>query len=206
MFEYGAAVNDPEFGPAAADADADEEEKAVDSDTGGRWVHHLTRDPLGGEAKYLSFTVIGYVITRMILSRTLMYHSLTIANDMLSLIGSIQPDPFDPRHDASPSRSQEVEEDDEELPAAPLRASMSDDEDADIAKVDQEEEEDAEGLLQKLGREADKVAAKAAKKEKKKKDGENKKEKKRKHESEAAAAEAPRPVEGKKKRRKGSAL
>ena len=50
---------------AAADADADEEEKAVDSDTGGRWVHHLTRDPLGGEAKYLSFTVIGYVITRL---------------------------------------------------------------------------------------------------------------------------------------------
>ena len=134
-----------------------------------------------------------------------MYHSLTIANDMLSLIGSIQPDPFDPRHDASPSRSQEVEEDDEELPAAPLRASMSDDEDADIAKVDQEEEEDAEGLLQKLGREADKVAAKAAKKEKRKKDGENQKEKKRKHESEAAAAEAPRSVE-KKKRRKGSAL
>ena len=99
-----------------------------------------------------------------------MYHSLTIANDMLSLIGSIQPDPFDPRHDAAPSRSQEVEDEDEELPAAPLRASASDDEDADIAKVDQEEEEDAEGLLQKLGREADKVAAKAAKKEKKKKD------------------------------------
>ncbi|KAL1707493.1 hypothetical protein EV121DRAFT_199156 [Schizophyllum commune] len=189
-FEYGAAEIDPEFGPAAADAEVDEDEKPVESDTGGRWVHHLTREPLGGDAKYLSFTVIG----------------LTIANDMLSLIGSIQPDPFDPRHDAAPSRSQEVEDEEEDLPAAPLRASASDDEDADIAKVDQEEEEDAEGLLQKLGREADKVAAKAAKKDKKKKDGESKKEKKRKRESEAASEPTPQPVKGKKKRRKGSAL
>ncbi|KAL1742079.1 hypothetical protein HDZ31DRAFT_44058 [Schizophyllum fasciatum] len=191
-FEYGAAENDPEFGPAAADADADEE-KPVDGDTGGRWVHHLTREPLGGEDKYLSFTVIG----------------LTIANDMLSLIGSMQPDPFDPRHDSVVSRSQQDVEDEDDLPQAPLRAE-SDDDDANVADI---EDEDADDTMLRLGREADeareaeraaaeKAAAKAAKKEKKKKDGDGKKEKKRKRE--VVPEGEPQPAEGKKKRKKAS--
>ncbi|TRM69630.1 hypothetical protein BD626DRAFT_390586 [Schizophyllum amplum] len=198
-FEYGAAENDPEFGPAA-DTNEDEDEKAVDSDTGGRWVHHLTREPLAGESRYLSFTVIG----------------LTIANEMLSLVGSIQPDPFDSRHDAAlpQSPAEEDVEDGHEPPQAPLRV---EDDDESIA----DDDDDAEDLMRRLGREADaareaeqaaaaqaeadKAAAKAAKKEKKK-EGESKKEKKRKREQAAADTEQepPQLKEGKKKRKKAS--
>ncbi|KAF8070208.1 hypothetical protein FPV67DRAFT_1006801 [Lyophyllum atratum] len=77
-FEYGPAENDPEFGP---DTNADAVEEA-EGDGGGKWVHHLTNEKLGGADGFLEFTVIG----------------LIVANEMLSLLGSIQPDPFSPEH------------------------------------------------------------------------------------------------------------
>ncbi|KAI0298546.1 hypothetical protein BC826DRAFT_997946 [Russula brevipes] len=67
-FEYGPAENDPEFGNL--------------EDERGRWVHKVTGDRLGGKDRWLEFTVVG----------------LTVANEMLSLVGSIQPDPFSPEH------------------------------------------------------------------------------------------------------------
>ncbi|KAG6813640.1 hypothetical protein H0H92_008877 [Tricholoma furcatifolium] len=73
-FEYGPAENDPEFGP---DANMDEEEgtsKKTESEGSGKWVHHLTRARLGDA------------------------EGLTVANEMLSLLGSIQPDPFSTAH------------------------------------------------------------------------------------------------------------
>ncbi|KAF9227244.1 hypothetical protein BS17DRAFT_806452 [Gyrodon lividus] len=100
VFEYGAAENDPEFGEGRGwdegkyqgemDGEGDVEMKGVSGDEGknsgetrepesnGRWVHHLTGGQLGDPDGYLEFTVIG----------------LTVANEMLSLQGSIQPDPF----------------------------------------------------------------------------------------------------------------
>lgn len=107
IFEYGPAENDPEFGPgwdteghAAAEGDAltsavqeiemqDISPDAVTkpskdqvSESSGRWVHHLTGKKLGDPDGYIEFTVIG----------------LTVANEMLSLQGSIQVDPFSPEH------------------------------------------------------------------------------------------------------------
>lgn len=117
-WEYGPAENDPEFGPSAAaspkkvknesllaakplnkkttfndDGDAEESANAAASSSGdegeegkpeemGRWVHHLTGEPLGGPSRRIQFTVIG----------------LTVANEMLSLVGSLQPDPFSSDH------------------------------------------------------------------------------------------------------------
>ncbi|EIN11629.1 hypothetical protein PUNSTDRAFT_23075, partial [Punctularia strigosozonata HHB-11173 SS5] len=86
-FEYGPAENDPEYG-AEAGVQA-EEEVGAEGEAGeekvaeaGRWIHSTTGDRLGGKDGILEFTVIG----------------LTVANQMLSLIGSIQPDPFSPAH------------------------------------------------------------------------------------------------------------
>ncbi|KAH9858410.1 hypothetical protein C2E23DRAFT_745246 [Lenzites betulinus] len=86
-FEYGPAENDPEFGTAGADdaapdpaADTAEAHEQIQS--GGRWVHTLTDTKLGDADGSLEFTVVG----------------LTIANQMISLVGSIQPDPFSPEH------------------------------------------------------------------------------------------------------------
>jgi len=85
-FEYGPAENDPEF---RADVVMNGDETAASDvaaesgiDSGGRWVHKLTGARLGGQKGYLELTVVG----------------LTIANQMLSLIGSIQHDPFSPEH------------------------------------------------------------------------------------------------------------
>ncbi|KAI0066148.1 hypothetical protein BV25DRAFT_1797566 [Artomyces pyxidatus] len=88
-FEYGPAENDPEFGEGAtaveeAVPDAAEE---GNEDRRGRWVHKVTGDRLGGEERLLEFTVV----------------SLTVANQMLSLVGSIQPDPFSPSHVPQPA-------------------------------------------------------------------------------------------------------
>lgn len=67
-FEYGPAENDPEFGPEVAEEDSNEGVKkdvtddvndAVDG--GGRWIHKVTADRLGGADGYLEFTVVGYV-------------------------------------------------------------------------------------------------------------------------------------------------
>ncbi|KAI6157653.1 hypothetical protein BKA82DRAFT_995990 [Pisolithus tinctorius] len=107
-FEYGPAKNDPEFGPGrdseGHESSAEGEEltsvtreiemqdvlpdvmakqsKDKVSESSGRWVHHLTGKRLGDPDGYLEFTVIG----------------LTVANEMLSLQGSIQADPFSPEH------------------------------------------------------------------------------------------------------------
>ncbi|KAG5650673.1 hypothetical protein H0H81_011408 [Sphagnurus paluster] len=104
-FEYGPAENDPEFGPDSQnEIGVDETEKTEkdEGDGGGKWVHHLTHTKLGGEEGFLEFTVIG----------------LIVANEMLSLLGSIQSDPFSSEHKpesgakTSPTESEiEVEHD-----------------------------------------------------------------------------------------------
>jgi len=82
-FEYGPAENDPEFGAAAAadkeqPAEGGEHEESSSIEGSGKWVHRITGMVLGGPSRDLEFTVIG----------------LTIANQMLSLVGSIQQEPF----------------------------------------------------------------------------------------------------------------
>ncbi|KAF9071129.1 hypothetical protein BDP27DRAFT_1291887 [Rhodocollybia butyracea] len=77
-FQYGPAENDPEFG-AGAEVD---EEKHSSEEGSGKWIHRVTGSPLGEDDGYLEFTVVG----------------LTVANEMLSLLGSIQHDPFSPLH------------------------------------------------------------------------------------------------------------
>ncbi|KAI0028787.1 hypothetical protein K488DRAFT_31326, partial [Vararia minispora EC-137] len=90
-FEYGAAENDPEFGVSLESEEVvNEMEAGAENSDRGRWIHKLTAEPVGGRRGRLEFTVVG----------------LTIANQMLSLIGSIQPDPFSPEHVPHPVRSQ----------------------------------------------------------------------------------------------------
>lgn len=99
-FEYGPAENDPEYGEGVVGSSADKEgdvgmkdgdgEKAEGEavpEASGQWVHRLTGTKLGGTDGYLEFTVIGK----------------TVANEMLSLQGSIQPDPFSEEHFATQS-------------------------------------------------------------------------------------------------------
>ncbi|KAF8224964.1 hypothetical protein L208DRAFT_1308273 [Tricholoma matsutake] len=85
-FEHGPAENDPEFGSGAQENAADENDSgnraSGEEDGRGRWVHRLTHEKLGGEGAFLEFTVIG----------------LTVANEMLSLVGSLQDDPFSAEH------------------------------------------------------------------------------------------------------------
>ncbi|KAG9316722.1 hypothetical protein JVU11DRAFT_2782 [Chiua virens] len=106
VFEYGPAPNDPEFGEGtdwnaggqSKDAESDAEmvdstqqktsQETREAESSGRWVHHLTGSKLGDPDGYVEFTVIG----------------LTIANEMLSLQGSIQPDPFSPEHVPHPNK------------------------------------------------------------------------------------------------------
>ncbi|KAJ3796192.1 hypothetical protein GGU11DRAFT_789349 [Lentinula aff. detonsa] len=100
-FEYGAAENDPEFGAGAEEVGTEMDEGVGEGS--GRWVHRVTASSIGGEDGYLELTVIG----------------LTVANEMLSLIGSLQRDPFSEAH--IPSNSvrngngrEEVDEEEEE--------------------------------------------------------------------------------------------
>ncbi|KIJ39493.1 hypothetical protein M422DRAFT_75853 [Sphaerobolus stellatus SS14] len=196
-FEYGPAENDPEFGTAAfaaaAEKDGDIEmdgdeakkeaaegdvaeavegefEDELKSESQGQWMHKQTGKALGPTVE---FTVIG----------------LTIANQMLSLIGSIQTDPFSPSHvptsshpiTKSKSKSTDEKEDDEE--EQDLMAQLEEED------TDSELEDGAE-LLARLARktEKDKVAKEKKKDEKGKKDKEKdkdgKKEKKEKKEKE----------------------
>ncbi|CAE7066023.1 unnamed protein product [Rhizoctonia solani] len=71
-YVHGPLENDPEINMEEREGD---EEK-------GRWINSRTGETLGGESGLVEFTVIGY----------------TIANQMLSLHGSLQPDPFAPEH------------------------------------------------------------------------------------------------------------
>ncbi|KAF8813578.1 hypothetical protein BYT27DRAFT_7180331 [Phlegmacium glaucopus] len=72
-FEYGAAENDPEFGHGQG---GDESAEEMNENSGGKWVHRVTGESLANQV--VEFTVIG----------------LTVANEMLSLLGSLQAEPF----------------------------------------------------------------------------------------------------------------
>ncbi|KDQ21783.1 hypothetical protein BOTBODRAFT_123659 [Botryobasidium botryosum FD-172 SS1] len=108
VFEYGPAENEPEPGEAAVPFQTPEKENMdIDGDGSGsgeintiagidtraekiqehetgKWVHCITGEKVGGKDGIVEITVVG----------------LTIANQMLSLIGSLQPDPFSPEHTA----------------------------------------------------------------------------------------------------------
>ena len=77
-FEYGPAENDPEVAVGgqttenSKDGDVEMTEGAVQTphepehpgastSSGGRWLHSLTGDMIGGKSGYLEFTVIGCV-------------------------------------------------------------------------------------------------------------------------------------------------
>ena len=66
-FEYGPAVNDPNFGAGAdteairMDVDGTGIAESGEAGAGGRWIHKVTADVLGGSDGNLEFTVIGYV-------------------------------------------------------------------------------------------------------------------------------------------------
>lgn len=148
--------------------------------SGGRWVHNMTGDMIGGKSGYVEFTVIGQVsptIRRALYTANGPNPRLTMANQMLSIIGSIQPDPFSPEH--VPKRtapaSLESEEADEVLNQLVTEPAAADD------LEDSDEENDAFRRLGKMADEAKRaelkareeaeaaaVTAKAAKKEKKK--------------------------------------
>lgn len=119
-FEYGPAENDPEFGAGRAEAQGHDETPNASGDveihdvpfnneakpeedhvaeSSGQWAHHLTGEKLGSPDGYLEFTVIGWVVSSWVVGRVdICYSRLTVANEMLSLQGSIQPDPFSPEH------------------------------------------------------------------------------------------------------------
>ncbi|THU95342.1 hypothetical protein K435DRAFT_829103 [Dendrothele bispora CBS 962.96] len=140
-FEYGAAENDPEYGAAAQQ----ESDHKTDEEGIGRWIHKLTAEPLGGSSSYLEFTVIG----------------LTVANEMLSLLGSIQSDPFSPLHvpaTAIRSKSDEVSDADNKIVADELLANLSV-EDGDDEGNDSDSDQDG---FQTLGKKAEQASAEAA--------------------------------------------
>ncbi|KAL0956011.1 hypothetical protein HGRIS_002186 [Hohenbuehelia grisea] len=179
-FQYGPAENDPEFGNDTPSGEDEEDEEAAphksDEAHGGKWVHKLTGQPLGGAEGVLSFTVIG----------------LTVANEMLSLIGSLQEDPFSPRHVATPGVAshpshENTGADDAEEEHAPIL-------------VEEEEEEDT---FQQLGRKADEAAAKEAERQAAE-EAEQKATKSRKRKSkkkEGDEADAPAPTKKQKKQK-----
>ncbi|KAJ7287617.1 hypothetical protein C8J57DRAFT_1284429 [Mycena rebaudengoi] len=92
-FEYGPADEaDGEEDADATDKDGEDDldekgEPASEEKAGGRWVHKITGQKLGKKDGYLEFVVIG----------------LAVANEMLSVVGSIQHDPFSPEHVAVPA-------------------------------------------------------------------------------------------------------
>jgi len=78
---------------------------------------------------------------------------LTVANEMLSLLGSIQPDPFSPEHVPESGKRQQVESEgeDSEFRRAP-----------DPEEDDDEEIETDEGTFMALGNRTDELAAAGA--------------------------------------------
>ncbi|KAI0339823.1 hypothetical protein BDW22DRAFT_1360844 [Trametopsis cervina] len=177
-FEYGPADNDPEFGEESMELNA----TASASETvegSGRWVHKITGEKLGGEEGLLGFTVIG----------------LTIANQMLSLVGSIQHDPFSPEllasqpnltttsrrqsgavhpvanEDADPIEEQG--ESDDEVDTFDTLARIQNTQPVAVESDPKQRDADDERKERKRKRKAEKEAARAA-------DGEGKPEKKKK--------------------------
>ncbi|KAG7446366.1 uncharacterized protein BT62DRAFT_114992 [Guyanagaster necrorhizus] len=132
-FEYGPAENDPQFGPDAVEKDATSPTAEKSAGEGGRWTHKLTGDLIGGKSGHLEFTVIG----------------LTVANEMLSVVGSIQPDPFSLAHVATSSHTQAPEESEGEGEGITLV------EDDNASSVDEDD------TFAALGREAEKAQKKA---------------------------------------------
>ncbi|KAK0485708.1 hypothetical protein IW261DRAFT_1548794 [Armillaria novae-zelandiae] len=164
-FEYGPAENDPQFGPDAAEKDGAEAAlppaERSGREEGGRWIHKLTGDLIGGKSGHLEFTVIG----------------LTVANEMLSVVGSIQPDPFSQAHVATSSNNQDPEE------------SEGEGEDITMVEDDNGSSADEDDTFAALGREAKNAQKKA-------KEG-----KKQKRKSKDTTDE---PTKGKKKQKKSS--
>ncbi|KAI5120336.1 hypothetical protein M0805_009412 [Coniferiporia weirii] len=183
QFEYGAAENDPEFGPNAAafeetemdamkvDGEGPDDPKSSNEESTGVWVHKITTDKLGGAEGRLEFTVIG----------------LTVANQMLSLVGSVQPDPFSPEHVPQPAIATNV--------SAPTYDEEDGEEEHGLEQHDQLDDSDEEDPFSHLGQarqEATEMAAteklaKAREKEERKKRKREKKEKKEKRKAEKAA-------------------
>lgn len=106
-FQYGLPENDPEFGP-----DAPMEEKRSEQEGAGKWVNRQSGQRLGGELGDLEFTVIGCVIGPALVAclRSHEQQRLTVANEMLSIQGSIQLDPFSPKHAMRTDATRQPEE------------------------------------------------------------------------------------------------
>lgn len=140
----------------------------------------MTGDMIGGKSGYVEFTVIGYVsfgIRRPLPLTDGLIRRLTMANQMLSVIGSIQPDPFSPEH--VPKRTAPASPESEEADEVPNQLVVES-----AAADDLEDSDEANDTFRRLGKRADEakqaglkareeaeaaaVAAKAAKKRKKK--------------------------------------
>ncbi|KAE9411138.1 hypothetical protein BT96DRAFT_961159 [Gymnopus androsaceus JB14] len=152
-FQYGPAENDPEFGAGA-------EEKQDSEEGSGNWIHRVTASPLGEEEGYLEFTVIG----------------LTVANEMLSLLGSIQRDPFSPLH--VPSNGAQNSEEEHDIVDRILTNAANEDynSDEDIGSdqdgfqgLHEKQDEAIADLSRQKQDEAEKAAAEKEEKKKKKK-------------------------------------
>ncbi|KAI0769756.1 hypothetical protein BD413DRAFT_556633 [Trametes elegans] len=167
-FEYGPAENDPEFGAGDPSAEQDPAAEGGDGQVqgGGRWVHKTTGTKLGDAEGNLQFTVIG----------------LTIANQMLSLVGSIQADPFSPEHVPKAPVTTATSGSKPQPGSRPETVALSEREvDALIEEADETDDEDAFQKLGRLGDEAEAAqrraqaeAEEAARKEKKRKRRESK--------------------------------
>ncbi|RDB16806.1 DNA-directed RNA polymerase I subunit rpa43 [Hypsizygus marmoreus] len=174
-FEYGPAENDPEFGPDAHHeggedkVDAGETEgtsEKHDGDGGGKWVHHLTGEKLGASDGFLEFTVIG----------------LTVANEMLSLLGSIQPDPFSPAHVPETGSSPKTDHAESDMEEVQREVEPGEDEEEDEDEVGSDED-----TFAALGKMTDRAAAaEAAAKRETEAAALAEKEKKRKRKAEKA--------------------
>ncbi|KIK67064.1 hypothetical protein GYMLUDRAFT_37104 [Collybiopsis luxurians FD-317 M1] len=156
-FQYGAAENDPEFGVGVQQAD---EEKQESEEGSGKWIHRVTAAPLGGEDGYLEFTVI----------------DLTVANEMLSLRGSLQHDPFSPRHIITSNGAQNSEEEQSAVDALLTRQEVEQDSDEDIdtdqdgfQALNKKQNEASAALSRDKQEEIEKVDAEKAGKKKKRK-------------------------------------
>jgi len=127
--------------------DEDVEQHTTDHNSGGRWIHKVTGEVLGGKKGLLQFTVIGYIKICSSLNDKVTCHlqRLTIANEMLSLIGSLHSDPFSPQHVPHRKPESENEGDSESESGLGLEEPLDDD----------EEEESEEDTLKQLGRRRD---------------------------------------------------
>jgi DNA-directed RNA polymerase I subunit RPA43 len=98
--DLDADMDAAEAAEMTADPDADDAAPGWGADAlamGGRWLARAGGAPLGGAARSVEFVVT----------------ALAVSNAMLSLRGSLQPDPFDARHvpdTPAPVRAEEEEE------------------------------------------------------------------------------------------------